>query len=163
MFSGILEGMETFRIPNSTPNAVPGRAQGLVDRIAGAFRALLMDGNAETIPNPPSSRPPARPFPSSSRNRLRSWLPEGFDSVCWPEQCPPLFKPCVPGKKGRKASFIPPSGTESLAHSLSLPSKRQKRLPDALVFRTAGPNLELLLERLTKGTESSIISNSRSF
>ena len=110
MFSGILEGMETFRIPNSTPNAVPGRAQGLADRIAGAFRALLMDGNAETIPNPPSSRPPARPFPSSSRNRLRSWLPEGFDSVCWPEQCPPLFKPCVPGKKGRKASFIPPSG-----------------------------------------------------
>ena len=40
MFSGILEGMETFRFPNPTPNAVPSRAQGLVDRIATAFRAL---------------------------------------------------------------------------------------------------------------------------
>ena len=40
MFSGILEGMETFRFPNPTPNVVPSRAQGLVDRIATAFRVL---------------------------------------------------------------------------------------------------------------------------
>ena len=32
--------METFRIPNPTPNAIPSRAQGLVDRISAAFREL---------------------------------------------------------------------------------------------------------------------------
>ncbi len=32
--------METFRIPNPTLNAIPSKAQGLVDRIAAAFRAL---------------------------------------------------------------------------------------------------------------------------
>ncbi len=32
--------METFRIPNPAPNALPSQAQGLVDRIAAGFRAL---------------------------------------------------------------------------------------------------------------------------
>ncbi len=33
-------GMETFRIPNSIPNAISIKAQVLVERIAAAFRAL---------------------------------------------------------------------------------------------------------------------------
>ena len=32
--------METFRSPNPTLNAIPSRAQGLVDRISDAFREL---------------------------------------------------------------------------------------------------------------------------
>ena len=33
-------GMETFSIPHPTPNAIPSKAQALVDRISTAFRAL---------------------------------------------------------------------------------------------------------------------------
>ena len=32
--------METFRIPNPTPNVLPSKAQGLVERISAAFRTL---------------------------------------------------------------------------------------------------------------------------
>ena len=32
--------MDTLRIPNPTPNAIPSKAQRLVDRISTAFRAL---------------------------------------------------------------------------------------------------------------------------